>query len=766
MLKTVLAAVLLLNTPLTADQLRISSSADWRRWDLPGDAVEVSQGSLKPAFVRRDINAVADAGDFAGGIRQVGSNPQDAADLIDGNLDSYWAPAAGAPVEDWWIEVDLGRVVSAQKIELHFAADSTPLEFFKILTSDGEPFFSNANSVIPGTLRYNKRWRYSFNTDHVIEIDFGLKPLKNIRIEADLPTAGVRLAEVVVTSIGDNISLGLWDRGGQAQIISEITSKIGRTLIESTGISGALVDGDITTYWGTVHRGGSGTQPEQQIGQFQLDLGALYWIDRVRMLGDASGVSPGKGSGRHRAGVFNYLWYRFYVSDGSLAPDGSLKWELLGELPADPRNLRQVVHFQELFTLRKARHVRLVFPMSDGLQAFNGRIGTTAEWQVFGEGYPAEVVARSPLYDLGGAQHIESIRWQLDAPAQTRVEIRSRTGNLLDEEYTFFDKNGKAVTEKKFNRLIPSFRGRIDTTRTPGADWSNWSRAYEESGQLFLSPGPRRYVQLEARALSETPFAAATLDEIVLEYNNPLAQHTRAEVFPVQVPPAEESRFTYFLDVEMAANSRGFDQIRLTSTAGAAFEAVRIGGEAVAVGVEETADGFTLQLAAPVRRSVPIEVDFSSTVFLNQTRFDGFILNSALSNTVRQQIDAGDANGDVASDRVFVSLPIDGRLYAGLSLSSPVLTPNGDGVNDRLRIEFDLLKVLDPRPVEIGVYDLSGRRVAAVSDGAMTAGRQVAEWDGRDGSGRTVPPGVYLLRVFVEGDALTRARSRLVTVAY
>ena len=271
MRNAILISTLLVATPLAGDQLRIATSNDWCQWQLPGDAVEVARGALKPSFVRRNINAVANALDFAsGGIRKVGSNPGDALHFIDGDPATYWAPDPNASVEDWWIEVDLGRVVSARKLEIHFAADSTPLEFFKILTSD--------------------RWGYG---------------------------AG----------------------GGSVEIISEATSKLGRTLVESKGISGTLVDGDITTYWGTVHRGGSGTQPEQQIGQFEIDLGALYWVDRVRMLGDDSGVAPGKGSGRHRAGVFNYLWYQFLISDGSRAPDGSLSWELLGELPSDRRNL-------------------------------------------------------------------------------------------------------------------------------------------------------------------------------------------------------------------------------------------------------------------------------------------------------------------------------------------------------------------------------------------------------------------------------------------
>ena len=235
------------------------------------------------------------------------------------------------------------------------------------------------------------------------------------------------------------------------------------------GISNTLVDGDITTYWGTVHRGGSGAQPEQQFGQFELDLGALFWVDTVRMLGDGSGIAPGRGAGYHRGGTFNYLWYQFYTSDGSRSVDGSLRWELMGELPSDPRNLQGIVHFEEHFPLRKVRHVRLFFPMSNGNQSFNGRIGTTAEWQVFGYGHPAEAVAVSPLFDLQSVQHITALHWDVDTPRGARLEIRSRTGNALQETFVFYDKNGKEVTQKRYDKLIPSFRGSHRHAAHPGS---------------------------------------------------------------------------------------------------------------------------------------------------------------------------------------------------------------------------------------------------------------------------------------------------------
>ena len=128
MYRAILLSALILAVPLPGDQLRITSSSDWREWQLPGDAVDVDGGTLKPSFVRRDIDAVTNARDFQeGGIRKVGSNPSDALNIIDGDYQTFWSPDRTDTMEDWWIEVDLGRVVSARKIELHFAADSTPL---------------------------------------------------------------------------------------------------------------------------------------------------------------------------------------------------------------------------------------------------------------------------------------------------------------------------------------------------------------------------------------------------------------------------------------------------------------------------------------------------------------------------------------------------------------------------------------------------------------------------------------------------------------
>ena len=133
---------------------------------------------------------------------------------------------------------------------------------------------------------------------------------------------------------------------------------------------------------------------------------------------------------------------------------------------------------------------------------------------------------------------------------------------------------------------------------------------------------------------------------------------------------------------------------------------------------------------------------------------------------MRQPVDPGNADERIDSEVVFVALPSDSRLFDHIELSSSVFTPNGDGIHDRLHILFDLLKVLDPRPVELTVFDLSGRRIATVSNERIAAGRIELEWDGRNEAGQLVAPGLYLINLRVFGDAFERAENRIISVAY
>jgi flagellar hook assembly protein FlgD len=48
--------------------------------------------------------------------------------------------------------------------------------------------------------------------------------------------------------------------------------------------------------------------------------------------------------------------------------------------------------------------------------------------------------------------------------------------------------------------------------------------------------------------------------------------------------------------------------------------------------------------------------------------------------------------------------------------------------------------------VRVEVYDLRGRSVRVLHDGALAAGRQELVWDGKDDAGSEVASGMYLAR--------------------
>jgi len=59
--------------------------------------------------------------------------------------------------------------------------------------------------------------------------------------------------------------------------------------------------------------------------------------------------------------------------------------------------------------------------------------------------------------------------------------------------------------------------------------------------------------------------------------------------------------------------------------------------------------------------------------------------------------------------------------------------------------------------VELQVYSTSGRRIASLVEGTMSAGRHEVTWSGRDEAGRPVASGIYFYRLRAEGSSETRS---------
>ena len=91
-------------------------------------------------------------------------------------------------------------------------------------------------------------------------------------------------------------------------------------------------------------------------------------------------------------------------------------------------------------------------------------------------------------------------------------------------------------------------------------------------------------------------------------------------------------------------------------------------------------------------------------------------------------------------------------LFSELAIPQ-AFTPNGDGINDELMMEFTLVLVGRSTAVEAEVFDLSGRLVARVEERReVSTGHYSIPWDGRDAAGDMLPPGLYAVRLSLDAD--------------
>jgi len=772
--------LLCLPLALSADQLRYDAVGDWRQWQLPLGAVELTpDGTISPVQIRRNINAVLNASAFDGGIRDAGSNPREAPLAIDGDPTTGWSPDPDDDPDHWFVEIDLGRGISANSVTLVFDEEAPPFELFDLLLSTGEPETDNIAAPVEGSLVYRIKERFKENRRH--RVTFVIEqpdhtPIQFVRFESLLHVPGARLVEVEVEAIGDNISLGLLERGGIVDININLASNSPQPL----GKALALVDGDLYERWsaGTAQRGVADIE-----AHMILDLGAVYWVDLVRVIGGVV-VRSGFGGGiwsshyvsRRR---WNFRFYELMTSDGSLSPDGTRIWtkHFSGFAPNAERVRGLVDHH---FDLIPTRYVRIFWKYWDTSCISYTRLGnisgaystvqgcaaggTTDEIQIFGVGYPREVSFRSPLIDLKGDKNLNAVEWGAGTPPGTRVEIRTRTGNEVIEQFIFHDKNHKEVTQKKWNKLIPSFRGPVDTTLAAGGDWSPWSKIYSVSGQEFQSPSPRRYLELDVKLVSDTPDAAATLDFLALDFTPPLARSVVGEIHPLEARPGLPTEFTYYLRPRQTQTG-GFDRLSVETSAPMRFTSAWLDDQAVEAPAETTASGFRVTFPQPIHSEQLVALRFESSVFLQSTRFDVFLEDSRQSESIRQRADPGDATEQVESSTNVVRLPVTRDLFANLRVNSRTITPNGDGINDALTVTLDLVNVLELRPLRLRLFDLAGRLLHE-QEQEVAAGQQRFTWDGRGADGGLVPPGLYVAELHIAGDAREENSRRLISVVY
>ena len=405
-----------------------------------------------------------------------------------------------------------------------------------------------------------------------------------------------------------------------------------------------------------------------------------------------------------------------------------------------------------------------------------------AEFEIFAPGYVPNASYLSNILDLGKEVTLGELRWSGSKDAAAAVNIRSQSGSDVDPNiywrYTFrgdeqvnYDAKGKPLTLRTYGRLEISERGKI--TRD-AENWDFWSKTYafgDSIGTRWSATKPRRFVQLELDFQSNIA-AGSQMDYVEFTASPPAVTALMGEIDPYQVETAQVTQFTYAIRPTIGVDDPGFDHLEISVQGGrlVSIDGVRIGGQEVAFArVEEGAERLVVgvpRLDVDQTEEV-VEVNFSGEIFRYGATFAGRVFDSETPQEIWQPVQAGDATALRDGNTLSVqAVALGSRILGALDLTGGVFTPNGDGINDGLDIAYDLLKLVTPTPVVVEVRDLAGGLVREVYNGLDAAGRHRRQWDGLDGHGQRVAPGVYICRVEVETEEGRRQRSGVVAVAY
>ena len=439
----------------------------------------------------------------------------------------------------------------------------------------------------------------------------------------------------------------------------------------------------------------------------------------------------------------------------------------------------------------------------------NQQGGTIGEFVLLGEGVPKRVFYTSKILDVGREVNFGRIFWSAtpmrmvdgvpteveDADASLQITVRS--GRDADPNiYHEFTDTGeeRVVSRERFENELkqpdqttggqiqegkPGLRASIEYDT---GNWTYWSFPLVQSGQPTpLQRG--RFVQLRVDLESSAFYDYVRLDSVWIETSAPLAGQILGEVAAIDDPaPARGFAevelgsmvdFAYDIRADFSSGQQqGFDAVSVRTGSRAQFRRLEMGQPLVEVepaAIEEDDGSLTVFLPQRVTRTrnQPLRLVFGTEVFVFANTFEGQVFDSQ-SEDLPQPVEPGDASDALGTNSLEI-LGATGRASAvieDLRFSTPVLTPNGDSINDRVTVSYELFRLPTAIPVELNVYSLDGSLLARFDMGLQGAGGQQISWDGRDGGGNLLPPGLYLVDISLKAETKTFRSVRPVGVAY
>ena len=558
-----------------------------------------------------------------------------------------------------------------------------------------------------------------------------------------------------------NIALTSADRrGGPYVRVSGVAS------YSITDLSKNMIDADRATFWEWVEGIQSRFTGQRYLEtrRITMDLGGLFFVNRVRIVAAESGLYPDKLDVTADLGVQKKDNVSGY---GAARLGGQLVFEL-------PENVQDTIDVR--FPPALARSVGLLLYRASPKAL---RIG---ELEVYGVGYAHQASYVGPFIDLGEPAVWGDIRWRGRKAPRACVWIQSRAGNDRDpnvywrftgrgDEVTSLDEAGQPLDATDYLFLKPGEAGEItyDTD-----NWSFWSSPYafaDSSGTPIASPGPNSVFQLRVDFL---PVGSEGGELAFIEFSAtkpPLAEEVLGEIYPSEVALGEIASFQYAIQPLIRAQHSGFDAIEIAAPFGVAgVDSVQATGlDSFAVHIAPDSLRFSVALFPPRTAGDSggvVEVFFRAPVLRYGTTFRGWVRDTQRPLELAQPINRGNAANEIASEVLTVRTSISRRLLDDLTVQPKIATPNGDGINEHIHFSFKLLQVTQQVPLRLAVFDLSGRSLRVIHDGQQPSGDLRFSWDGRDESGAQVPPGLYVYRLSVESEKGGDQRAGTIAVVY
>ena len=468
--------------------------------------------------------------------------------------------------------------------------------------------------------------------------------------------------------------------------------------------------------------------------------------------------------------------------------------------------------------LRFFRYRRTLSLLDEDAQAKSGNvaialIGSISEFQLFAQGVPQQAIYKTEIIHLGEPVNFGRLFWRatkfrmvngtaVEAPdAAARVKVEVRTG--LDDDPAVYHEYMDTGLERVVARDHYENALRTRFVRITAADdlserqpkpgvrasigydsdhWTFWSAPFVESGQpINLRNGA--YLQFRVAMESDSFDDFARLDSLWIETAPLLATTVRGEVAatddpqPVsgitQVPLGETVEFVYDLQADFATvDAPGFDLLRLRTGHQTELKSLQLGQgrrETAPAAVTPEPEGLLIHLPERITRAnnPPIRIVFATEVFEFATTFQSEVLDSD-RDVLPQPVVGADVGEALSTNslRVFGTTAQKTAFIQNLTFSPPVFSPNGDGINDELRVAYSLFRLSQAVPVVLAIYSLDGRRVASIEGGLQNAGPQTLRWDGRDETGRLLPPGLYLTTLDLRSEFATEPQLRPLGIAY